>query len=83
MMIKAEDVYTAAGATGVEDNGVGLGGSEIRGDLADAEGLGGISGRHQEEDEGDEEERHRYYEQYPSEAVDLVRQGLVAEAWPL
>lgn len=76
MLIKAEDVDTAAGATGVEDNGVGLGGSEIGGE-------GGRSGRHQEEDEGDEEERHRYYEQYPSEAVDLVRQGLVAEAWPL
>lgn len=75
MLVEAKDVDAATRATGVEDNGVGLGGSGIRGNLPGAEfleGLGGRSGRHQEEDKGDEEERDRYYQQHPSEAMDLV-----------
>lgn len=74
---------SAAGAAGVEDDGVGLG-SAVGGGLAAAgvggEGdaaVGGDAG-HEEDDEGDEEEGDGDDKDDAAEAVDLVGEWLLA-----
>lgn len=74
---------SAAGAAGVEDDGVGLG-SAVGGGLAAGRGgregdaaVGGDAG-HEEEDEGDEEEGDGDDKDDAAEAVDLVGEWLLA-----
>lgn len=82
-MIEMEDVDAAAGAAGVEDDGVGAGGFLDGGyfpvnEGVASDGLVRDAGRHDVEDEGDEEKRDRHDEQRPPEPVDLVGEGLLA-----
>lgn len=62
--VEPEDVDAAAGATGIEDDGERIGGFAIGGNLPVREGvvldgLVGGSGRHEVENERDDEERER------------------------
>ena len=82
-MVEVEDVDAAAGATGVEDDGVGSAGLLLRRHLpvdegVVSDGLVGGGRRHHVEDEGDEEKRDRHHKQRRSEPVDLVGEGLLA-----
>lgn len=88
IVVEAEDVDAAAGAAGVEDDGVRLaggGGSEdLGGDLAVGEGVvGGGARGHYVEDEGDEEERDGDDEEDAPVAVDLVGEGGATTCGPL
>lgn len=78
-----EDVDAAAGAAGVEDDGVGSTGFFLGRHFPANEGVvsGGLIGgarRHDVEDEGDEEERDRDHEESPSEPVDLIGERFLA-----
>ena len=82
-MIEMGDVDATAGAAGVEDDGVGADGFLFGGHFpvnegVVSDGLVGGAGRHDVEDECDEEERDRDDEQCPAKPVDLVGEGLLA-----
>ena len=85
--VEAENMDTAARTACIEDDGVGPRlGLGVRRSLAvsqwvPVEGIGGArragGGGHEEENKEDEEQRDRDHKDYPSKAVDLVRQGFM------
>lgn len=77
MMIEAKDMNAAPRATSIKyysKSSLRRRQPMIGGNFAVVEGVV-LSGRHEKENEGDEEESEGGEQQYPSESVDLVRHG--------